>query len=106
MNQVVKVRLHGVGYGLATLDVAPSSIERDFDQPFQTTVQDLSLPDNQEFFYDRMKPVTNIVEVASWGLGIKLRIKTTPAENGLLTEPSHICQVLINYMDTEGALDN
>lgn len=105
MGQIIRVRLHGLSYGVSSLNLTGSSIEKDFDQQFQEAVQDISLPRTQEFFYDRMQPVTNIVDQANWGLGIKLRVYSKLAENTLITEPSHVCQVLVCYLDTDGATD-
>jgi hypothetical protein len=98
-------RLYGQGYGLATLDLKSAGIETDFEQPFHTAIQDISLPVNPVFLYDRMKPVTNIIDQANWGLGIKLRIQGTYPENTTNTEPTHICQVLVLNLRSEGALD-
>lgn len=100
--QVDTVRLYGQGYGVASLEIKSSSIETDFDQDFTVRGQDISLPPIQKHFYDGMKNVTSIIDHANWGLGTKFRIKNVTEENSALTEPSHICQVLVMYMTTEG----
>lgn len=102
---VEKIRLYGQGYGVATLDIKSSGIEDDFLQPYHTTIQDISMPRNVDILYERMLPVTAIVDQANWGLGIKLRINGTTDEGSSLTEPSHICQVLLLHLRTEGAQD-
>lgn len=102
---VEKIRMYGQGYGVATLDIKSSGIEDDFMQEYHTTIQDISMPRNTALLYDRMMPVTSIVDQANWGLGIKLRVNGSVAEGSLLTEPSHICQVLLLHLRTEGAQD-
>jgi hypothetical protein len=102
---IEKVRLYGQGYGIATLNVRSSSIEQDFDMIYDSTIQDISVPRNPVLLYNRMQPVTSIVDHANWGLGNKLRFQGTTAENTPFTEPSHICQVLVLHMRTEGATD-
>lgn len=102
---VEKVRMYGQGYGLATLNLKSAGIETDFDQAFHNRVQDISMPVTPVLLYDRMQPVTSIVDQANWGLGIKLRVQNTATENSTLTEPTHICQVLILHLRTEGAKD-
>lgn len=103
---VEKVRLHGQGYGVATLNVKSSGVENDFDQDYHNAIQDISMPSTPYTFYDRMKPVTAIVDQANWGSGIKLRISNTTAEGSPDTEPSHMCQVLVLHLRTEGIGDN
>lgn len=103
---IEKIRLYGQGYGFATLHVHSSSIEEDFDMTYENTEQDISIPRNPVILYNEMQPVTNIVDHANWGLGIKLRFEGTNPENSPDIEPSHICQVLVQHMRTEGALDS
>lgn len=103
---VEKVRMYGQGYGVATLNVKSSGIEENFDQEYHNAIQDISMPPNPYVFYDRMKPVTSIIDQANWGIGIKLRIGNTTAEGSPNTEPSHMCQVLVLHLRTEGAGDN
>lgn len=102
---VEKCRLYGQGYGVATLDIKSSGIESDFFQDYHDTVQDISMPATPEVLYTQMRPVTSIIDQANWGLGIKLRVQGSNAENSTLTEPSHICQVLVLHMRTQGAVD-
>lgn len=102
---IEKIRMYGQGYGVATLNVKSAGIETDFDQAYHAAVQDISMPINPVLLYDRMQPVTSIVDQSNWGLGIKLRIQNTTPENTELTEPSHICQVLVLQLRTEGATD-
>lgn len=105
MMGVEKIRMYGQGYGVASLDIKSSGIEEDFMQEYHTQVQDISMPRNTELLYTRMMPVTSIVDQANWGLGIKLRVNGSVPEGSLLTEPSHICQVLLLHLRTEGAQD-
>jgi hypothetical protein len=102
---IEKIRLYGQGYGVATINVKSSGIEEDFDQAYHGTIQDISMPATPVVLYTRMKPVTSIIDQANWGLGIKLRFVNTTPENDSATEPSHICQVLVLHLRTEGALD-
>ena len=102
---VEKCRMYGQGYGVATLDLKSSGIEDDFLQPYHDAVQDISMPATPDLLYDQMLPVTSIIDQANSGIGIKLRVQGSNAENSTLTEPSHICQVLVLQLRTEGALD-
>ena len=102
---VEKCRLYGQGYGVATLDIKSSGVEDNFLQEYHDAVQDISMPATPDVLYTEMKPVTSIIDQANWGLGIKLRIQGSNAENSTLTEPSHICQVLVLHMRTQGAVD-
>lgn len=105
MMGVERIRMYGQGYGVATLDIKSSGIEEDFMQEYHTKIQDISMPRKVDLLYSRMRPVTSIVDQANWGLGIKLRINGTIPEASLLTEPPHICQVLLLHLRTEGAQD-
>lgn len=102
---IEKVRLYGQGYGVATLNVKSSGIETDFRQDYHSSVQDISMPVNTELLYDRMQPVTSIIDQANWGIGVKLRIQGTTAENTGLTEPAHICQAFVLHTRSQGAID-
>jgi hypothetical protein len=104
-TSIPKVRMHGYGYGLATLDVKSAGVENDFDQVYHSATQDISMPATFTTFYRTMQPVTSIVDQANWGLGIKLRIQSSKAESLTTTEPSHVCQVLILHINTEGVPD-
>lgn len=103
---VEKVRLYGQGHGVASLNIKSSGIETDFNQPYHTTVQDISMPATLELLTGTMRPVTSIIDQKNWGLGIKLRIQGNNGENSALTEPSHICQVFVLHTRTEGATDS
>lgn len=100
-----KIRMYGLSYGVATLDVKTAGIEDDFNQSYHIQVQDISMPRNPDLLYTRQTPVTGIVDEANWGLGIKLRIESSIDEASTETEPSHTCQVLILHTRTEGADD-
>jgi hypothetical protein len=102
---VEKCRLYGQSYGLASLNIKSSGIEDNFLQEYHSTVQDISMPTTYEMLYDAMIPVTAIVDQANWGLGIKLKIQGSNPDNSSTTEPSHICQVLVLQVRTEGAID-
>lgn len=103
---IEKVRLHGLGYGLATLDVKSSGIEANYDQAYHTSVQDISMPLNVRLPYTELSPVTSIVDQANWGLGIKLRINNTNGAGSTLIEPPHVCQALQLQVFSEGAIDS
>jgi hypothetical protein len=103
---VEMVRLYGKSYGVASLNIKSSGIEKDFDQPFETRNQDLSLPATPVLLRDQMDQFTNIVDSANWGLGIKLRLASATAAGLTNTEPSHVAQVLVMQLRTEGATDN
>jgi hypothetical protein len=102
---ITKMRMHGTGYGIATLDIKSSGIENDYDQPYQDSIQDLSIPSVLTQYTSSMRPVTAFVDHANWGNGIKLRVNGTLGEGLTTTEPSHVCQVLIIYLREEGDLD-
>ena len=103
---VDKVRLHGMGYGLATLSVTTSSLETDYDMSFMSTTQDISMPIVPVLPYKEYSPVTSIVDTAGWGIASKIRIKGSLAEGSTLTEPPHTCQVIQLHITTEGAIDS
>lgn len=101
---VKKVRAYGQSYGLASLNLKAVGILTDFEQPYHTRIQDLSLPRNLTLMTADMRDVTDIVDSANTGLGVKLGIystQLTPTE----TEPSHILQVLVCETDDGGKLD-
>lgn len=102
---ISRVRLHGYGHGLATLDIKSAGIENDFNQPYHSAIQDISMPSTFTQYYRFIQPVTSIVDQANWGLGIKLRIQSSQAESLTTTEPSHVCQVLVLHLNTEGVPD-
>lgn len=94
-----QVRMHGYGYGLATLDVKSAGLEVDYNQPYHEQIQDISMPITPAYLYDELSPVTSIIDQGNWGLAIKLRINGTNPEGSALTEPPHICQALQVYYD-------
>lgn len=102
---IEEVRLYGQGYGLTTLHIDAAGVENDFEQPFSDHEQDISIPKNLETIFDSMRPVTNTVDHANWGLGIKLRFVGTVPENSTLTEPPHNCQALVVTLRPTGARD-
>jgi hypothetical protein len=99
-------RLYGKSYGLASLTVKTSGIEKNFDQPYENTNQDLSLPQTPVLLRDQMDNFTTYVDSGNWGLGIKVRIQGAKAPGLLTAEPSHVCQVILMQVRTEGAQDN
>lgn len=105
-TRVEKVRMYGMGYGIATLDLKASGIEKDFLLPFSARIQPINMPSKTQLLSDNMEPVTGIVDHQNWGYGIKLRINGTKAAELTTTEPSHLCQVLVLHLDEEGAQDN
>ena len=98
--------MYGQGHGVASLNIKSSGIETDFNQPYHTSVQDISMPATLELLTGTMRPVTSIIDQKNWGLGIKLRIQGNNGETSALTEPSHICQVFVLHTRTEGATDS
>lgn len=106
VNGVVRsARIHGQGYGVATLDIKSSSIEKDYDMPWQEFKQDISLPPKQKYFYDRMQNVTSIIDHANWGIGTKFKISGSITEGSPVTEPSYVAQVIVMQIDPQGAID-
>lgn len=96
--------LYGLGYGKASLRLRSSGIETDFNQPYDVTIQELSLPYNPEVLYTRYKHVTNKIDHANWGRAIKLRIENLlPAGSNEGMEPAHILQSMRLSIQTEGA---
>lgn len=93
-----QVRLHGLGYGVATLDLKTAGLETDYDQDYHTSIQEINMPKNTKLLYDEMKPVTGIIDSANWGLAIKIRINGTKPANSPDTEPPHICQAIQVYV--------
>lgn len=93
-NTIERVRMHGLGYGIASLQIKSSGLEVDYDQPYHRAVQDISMPVKPVVLYNQMQPVTSIIDQANWGLGIKLMIKTSLDFDTAAVEPKHICQVL------------
>lgn len=100
-----QLRFYGKSYGVATMNLKSSSIEDDFDMSFNSYQQDMSLPAKQEYFYDNMSNVTNINDHANWGIGTKFRMDSTIPENSVLTEPPHMVQLMVMYINTTGASD-
>lgn len=101
---VAKIRAYGKGYGLASLNIKAVGIEGDFDAAYHNRIQDISLTRNLEQITPSMRNVTNIVDSANRGLGIKIGIygtELTPTQ----TEPSHIIQVLVCDIAEGGQLD-
>lgn len=99
-----QVRLHGYGYGLATLDLKTAGLEVDYDQEYHDRIQDISMPTTPKYLYDELSPVTGIIDQGNWGLAIKIRINGSNTEGSTTIEPSHICQAIQLYID-EGAID-
>ena len=106
-NRVSKVRAHGLGYGVASLDLKASGFEEDYDLSWSSRIQPINMPSTTKLLYSTMQPVAGIVDHQNWGFGVKIRINgTVNFSSGLgLTEPSHIIQVLVMYLDGPGAQD-
>lgn len=105
-TQVDKVRMYGMGHGMATLALNAAGVEEDFEQDYTTNTQDISMPASTGNFFSVMRPVTSIIDHQNWGLGIKLRVGNSTAAGLTTTEPPHICQVMIAYVNQVGSLDN
>lgn len=105
-GEVEKVRMHGMGYGLATLNVTTSSLETDYDMSFMSAVQDISMPYKHVMPYKEYSPVTSIIDTAGWGLASKIRINNTLGWGNSLIEPPHTCQVIQLHVTTNGATDS
>lgn len=102
---IEKIRVYGQGFGLSTVYVTTAGIEWDFDQPFSNIQQDISIPIHPTLLRERMEPVTSVVDIANWGLGIKIKIQNTNPEGSDNIEPAHIFQTAILHVRTEGAAD-
>lgn len=103
-SSVKKIRAYGQSYGIANLNLKAVGIITDFEQPYHTRIQDLSMPRNVTLMTSEQRNVTDIVDSANIGLGIKLGIYGTqlsPTE----TEPSHTIQVLVCETDEGGKAD-
>lgn len=101
-----RVRMHGQTKGMATLDVRIEGVEESYLHPYTLNTQDLSMPINSQPYSPEFYPSLTVVDHASRGLGLKMLISGTQPENLTDTEPSHICQVLLLHMITDGARDN
>lgn len=101
-----KVRMHGMGYGMATLNITTSSLEVDYDMSFMSAIQDISMPITPVLPYLEYSPVMSIVDTAGWGLATKIRINNTKGANSELLEPPHTCQVMQVHVTTDGAIDS
>ena len=100
------VRVFGKSHGIATLRVKARSIETNFDQELTDAEQDISLPYTAPGHYSReMLDRTNIVDHASWGLGVSLRFKSPDELVATDTEPSFVVQVLVINPRLEGKQD-
>jgi len=103
---VDKVRMHGMGWGLATLNVTTSSLETDYDMSFMSAIQDISMPINPVLPYLEYSPVASIVDTAGWGLASKIRINNTKGWGSEDIEPPHTCQVIQLHVTTEWSIDS
>lgn len=103
-NTIRQVRMHGLGYGIASLEIRSSGLEKDYDQDYHKRSQDISMPTKAKILYKQLQPVTAMVDEANWGLGVKLRVRTSLTPGGDNTEPKHVCQVMQLYT-TEGTGD-
>jgi len=99
---ITKAVLYGMGYGSSTIRLRASGIEDDFDQPFDLTVQDISLPRNPAILYKTLDRVLGIVDHANWGRGIKLRFENIVPAGEDSIEPHHILQSVRLFLQTEG----
>lgn len=102
---ITQIRFYGQGYGVASLRMYSSSVEDDFDMDWDVNGPDVSLPRKQQFFYDRMRDVTNIADTANWGLGTKFKIEGSIPEGSPITEPAYTAQLVVLYIDSQGAID-
>lgn len=98
---ISRVRLHGRGYGIASLRIKTASLEDGQPSEFSNRDLNMSLPRNPVLLLDESREFTAIADHANWGLGIKVRIEGS----NTLTEPSHVCQVLLLHTHNEGAVD-
>lgn len=89
------IRLYGMNYGIAQLNLKTSGIEDDFDQAYYDRIQDISMPRNPVLLRDELYPVTGIIDSGGWGLGIKFRVQgyDVTVDNLTQTEPTHLVQV-------------
>jgi len=99
---VTKAVLYGMGYGNSSLRLRASGVEDTFDQPFDMTVQDISMPRNPDILYKTQERVMGIVDHANWGRAIKLRLENITPPGETRTEPHHILQSVRLFVQTEG----
>lgn len=99
---VTKAILYGLGYGYSSLRLQASGVEDDFDQPFEVTVQDISMPRTPQVMSRSLRRVMGEVDHANWGRAVKLRISDAKAVGGTNTEPSHILQSVRLFVQTDG----
>lgn len=99
---ITKAVLYGMGYGSSTIRLRASGIEDDFSQPFDSTVQDISLPRNPEILYKTLGRVLGIVDHSNWGRGLKLRFENITPAGEDSTEPHHILQSVRLFLQTDG----
>lgn len=103
---IERVRMFGRGYGAASLKLRASGIDEDFEVPFSSATINFSLPRTASKIKEELGDYTVVTDHGNWGIGVKLRVENSNAENQtLLEEPSHICQVLVLHIRTEGAID-
>ncbi len=89
---VMKCRLHGLTRGLASLKLQVAGNQEDYDFRYSQAIQELALPRSQVYYSFESFPATDIIDLASRGLMINLKISSNDVT---LTEPVHTCQALL-----------
>lgn len=103
---IERVRMFGRGYGVGSLKLRASGIDEDFEVPFSAAPINFSLPRKAVGIKEQLSDYTVVTDHANWGIGVKLRVEGSVAENqSMLEEPSHICQVLVLHIRGNGAED-
>lgn len=98
--------LYGMCYGVATLRLMAAGVEDVFEQDFDTTVQDISMPRNPIILHKQLERSMGNVDHANWGRAIKLRFSNITEAGATTTEPSHILQSIRLFVQTEGIPEN
>ncbi len=84
-----KVRVDGVSRGLASLRITTA---KDYENEYQSTLINASIPDRQDFIKQGDTPYTNMANVAERGLNVSIKVLHEPSINA--PEPSHTLQTL------------
>jgi len=89
-NKVMrKVRVDGISRGRATLKITTA---KDYENEYQATLIDASIPDRPEFITIGDTPYTNMANVGERGLNVSIKALHEPDINS--PEPSHTLQTL------------
>lgn len=111
--QVQAVRMHGLSYGQAELNLAIKGVQNDmhFNQDYYSTSRvPLNLPKNAAALDYQMHDATVRADISGRGLAVQFKVFSSKdyADNpfGPTPEPAHVCQALTIYASPEGAYDH